>query len=135
MIFFIDDERRRMRSYVQALESENFTVKFESDVSKAVTFYDQNACEIELLILDIMLPFGSAFTSQETDDGLRTGLCLHERIRDKDPCIPIIIFTNINADELSNVKSDKTKILNKEYKLPFDLVEDVKRMLAEEAKK
>jgi CheY-like chemotaxis protein len=135
MIFFVDDERRRMRSYVEALESENFEVEFEYNVSKAVTFYEQNAREIELFILDVMLPSGDAFNNQQTDDGLRTGICLHDRIRDENPHIPIIIFTNINIDELSNVKSKRTKVLNKEYQLPFDLVEEVKKMLLEEVRK
>jgi CheY-like chemotaxis protein len=130
MILFIDDERRRMKSYVEALELYNYPVIFEPDVAEAIVFFENNDEYIKLVILDVMMPTSDIFDDRCAEDGLRTGICFHDKIRQYDRNIPVIIFTNFRKDELSSiVEHHNTCILYKNEILPFDLVNTVDKLI------
>jgi DNA-binding response OmpR family regulator len=74
MILFVDDERRRMQSYVEELRFSGYDVEFKSDVDDALIFFNENHEKLELLILDVMMPTGNSFDNQQADNGLRTGI-------------------------------------------------------------
>jgi CheY-like chemotaxis protein len=133
MIVFIDDERRRMSSYVEELELElNQEIHFETDVDSAIDFVNTKLTEINLIFLDMMMPPGKTFqNNSETEYGLRTGLLLYNRIRAQNNSIPIVIFTNTSGLNLpEEIKNDKQcRCLQKEDYLPWELVEEVKELL------
>jgi CheY-like chemotaxis protein len=81
MILFVDDETRRMKSYVQELQLLDYDVNFESNIDDALIFFESNHKQIELVVLDVMMPTGNSFSEDRSDYGLRTGICFHERIR------------------------------------------------------
>jgi CheY-like chemotaxis protein len=131
MILFVDDERRRMRSYVEAIELSHYQVKFESDVDDALDFFEKNCGQLKLLILDVMMPTGNSFDDEQTNDGLRTGICFYRKVRQLNPNIPVIIFTNFRNNELTNIESEKTSVFRKDGILPFELASNVDRILAD----
>jgi len=134
MILMIDDEKRTLDSYLQELRLNDFAVRYESLVDAGLKCLEENAHEIELLILDLMLPFGQAFNEEETDKGLRTGVLFYERVRRTNDRLPIIILTN-NVDEgIRRVfeQDPHCRFFRKEDLLPFELADEVKDFLQPE---
>lgn len=134
MILMIDDEKRTLDSYVQELEYSDFKVKYESSVDEGLKCLEEKAQEIELLILDLMMPYGQAFNEEETGKGLRTGIAFYERVRKTNDRLPIMILTN-NVDEGIRREFEKDpycRFFRKEDLLPFELAEEVKDFLQAE---
>jgi DNA-binding response OmpR family regulator len=131
MILFVDDERRDNTSYLDELRMSGFKVEFRKDVSVAFSFLSEHLAEIELLILDVMMPRSTLFTEEETNGGLRTGLRFYEKVRQIAPTLPIIILTNVSDTSISTMFQDDTNCFfhRKEDRLPFELAEDVKAVL------
>jgi DNA-binding NarL/FixJ family response regulator len=102
MIVFIDDEPRFMDSYVDYLNNfSDYKVKEISSVDEAAIFLgnEANSTDLQLLIIDVMMPPGETFKSVDTKKGLRTGEFLYYKIREEHPQLPIIIFTNVSDPE------------------------------------
>lgn len=131
MILFVDDEKRRMKSYVEELELSNFQVEFKPDVDSALEAFAQHQDQIELLILDIMMPTGDSFSDNQTTHGLRTGFAFYQKIREQNPNLPIVIFTNVSDESLvKEINQDKqSAFCQKDSFLPFKLAEKVQAML------
>ena len=131
MILFVDDEKRRMSSYVDELEFSNYHVDFKSDIDSALAALEQKQDQIELLILDIMMPIGKNFSDIQNNNGLRTGVFFYRKIRQQNATLPIIIFTNVSDKNLArDIDQDsKTSFYQKENLCPFMLAEKVKEML------
>jgi CheY-like chemotaxis protein len=133
MILFVDDDKRRMQSYVQELEFSDYKVEFQFDIDNAFDFYENNRDDIQLVILDIMMPVGEKFSNQiAAENGLRTGICFYEKIRGDRPDLPIIILTNVNRSELSDIKNieiTEATIFEKTSLNPFVLAEKVDDIL------
>ena len=132
MILLVDDEDRRMDSYVKELELENHDVHFESNIDDALTFFRDNEAQIELLILDVMMPAGSIFSDVGTEYGLMTGIAFYQKIStDHNPDIPTIIFTNVAEESLTQDITSKSTVFfyKKDSLLPFELEEKVREIL------
>jgi CheY-like chemotaxis protein len=132
MILFIDDERRRIQSFIDELELNDHKVKFESNVDDALDFFASNHNQLDLLILDVMMPTGNTFNDKEADNGFKTGICFYGKVRQQKPNIPIIIFTNVLNSESFDTTSGKTFVFEKDMMLPLDLVEKVNHILKKE---
>ncbi|MDZ8086755.1 MAG: response regulator [Nostoc sp. DedQUE12b] len=131
MILFVDDERRRMDSYVQDLVLSGHKVEFKSDVDSALKFFVENQTQIKLLILDIMMPTGVSFDDDQTHYGLRTGIAFYQKIREENPSLPTIIFTNVSDENLAEEISRGSNVLfyQKDNFLPFELEKEVRKIL------
>lgn len=101
-ILFIDDEPRRIQSYVDELEKSGYEVEPATDVDYAFVYFVKNMKKIDLLIMDVMMPPGENCKDQDaqTELGLRTGILLSDKIRQIDTDVPIIVLTNVVDDEL-----------------------------------
>lgn len=133
MIVFVDDERRFMDSYLLELQFSGYSVRFESDVDSAWTFFLENMDRIDLLILDVAMPPGHTFRDEETEGGLRTGVKFYQRVRERTSEHKVLILTNFADGELSDslMKQDtKCWLFEKESLLPFELADEVKRILS-----
>lgn len=130
MIMLVDDERRRVDSYLAELEFSGYSVHLESDVDSAWSFFLNNIDDVELLILDVAMPHGSTFTDGETERGFRTGVKLYQKVRERSPAHRVMMLTNF-ARELSDsmMQDSKCWLFSKGDLLPFELVEEVKRIL------
>ena len=133
MILFVDDEKREMESYRMELELElpDSGVVFKRNIDDALSFFEDNQNQIELLILDIMMPQGKAFESAP-DNGLKTGIHFYRKVRTITPAMPIIIFTNISDENIEKAFSNDEKcwLMKKENYYADELVEKVKEILA-----
>ena len=92
MILFIDDEKRRMESWVEALRDEGFEVVQVGSVDAALDIAEDRARRplIEAVIWDMMMPPKSRLGSDETRAGLATGAKLALRLRELLPRTPLI---------------------------------------------
>lgn len=132
MILFIDDEKRYSTIYVEAIEDEGHVVEFQKDVDEAWGFFDANADDIDLIVLDIMMSPGSTFGDEDTEGGLRTGLFFYERVREKAPDLPVVILTNASDEELIDRFRGEVRCWFRQKKnyLPFEIAREVRRILA-----
>lgn len=124
MILFIDDEERRMDSYLQELEF-HYRVSYKKQVDEAYEFFEQHHKDIELLILDIMMNPGKLFAKEQTERGLTTGLFLYRKIRTKAPDLPILIFTHKHDIEKEFRNEPNCRFLRKQDYEPEQLVEAI----------
>ncbi len=142
MILFVDDEKREMDSFVKELELSGYKVEFIQNVDTALSFFDENAEKIEILIVDIMMPSGLKLKEKPTRKGLSTGFFLQEIIREKKPTLPIIIFTNVPENNISEYIDDemvkkleecqenkKIFFFQKADLFPYELVDEIKKIL------
>jgi DNA-binding response OmpR family regulator len=132
MILFIDDELKYMDSFVRDLSMSGYQVNFQKDVDGAWRYFEENTNEIELLILDIMMPPGETFKDKDTDDGLRTGVHFYKRVRESVPGLPVIVLTNVSAEEVKArfQGEDNCSFFQKKDYLPFQIVQEVRRILS-----
>jgi CheY-like chemotaxis protein len=133
-ILFVDDEKRWVTDYVEELQdelSEDYEVVLESDVDKALRYFEEHLAQLALLILDIMMPPGSSFTNGETHAGMRTGVSFYEAVRRTAPNLPVIILTNASEPDLrERFRQEKScMFLAKLDTLPDELAEHVRSFL------
>jgi CheY-like chemotaxis protein len=99
MILFVDDEPRYAQRYVEEL-SRAYAVEYVASTSLAIDLLVGQADEVELLVLDLMMPHETAFDADETRDGIDTGLRLYERLRAHRPSLPVIVLTNVSDENV-----------------------------------
>jgi CheY-like chemotaxis protein len=132
-ILFVDDEPRKIDSFVSELQLSGYEVIVKKDVDSAFEYLSENINGIELIILDILMSSGKITQNMDTEDGVKTGLRFLEKIREKfDTSTPILIFTNlhISDDIKTEIQEDlKANILYKEDYLPFELAESIEDFL------
>jgi CheY-like chemotaxis protein len=130
MILIVDDEARYIDIFAEELKLSGYEVSTQSDVDEALLFFEQNLSQIDLVIMDVMMPPGSSFAHM-APDGLRTGVYLYNRIRERVPQLPVIVFTNISDSGISKrfLGDSKCWYLRKSDVLPFELVEEIERIL------
>ena len=132
MILFVDDETRRMSPYVDACRDSGLKTEFKSDVDAAWEFVSHHASEINLLVLDVMLPTGARYDEQsQTVGGVRTGLTFYRDVREKNPELPILILTQSNDLEIDNTadKDQNALVHRKQNVLPSELPDIIRGML------
>ena len=136
MILFIDDEARLMDSHRQHLEFKlaNYQkqLKYFSDVDEALEYFNAHKNDLELVILDVMMPPGHSF-DKDSNHGLKTGYLMYRVFRKAAPELPILFYTNSADDALANKqREDKhLKYLSKvNYNLLDDLWTEVKQALS-----
>lgn len=139
-ILFVDDELTNMNSFILELQLTltDYEVVQKRDVDSAFKYLEENYGEIKLLILDILMPSGKITENMDTADGVETGLRFLQIIRKSFLDIPIFIFSYINDThkKLDKIISEdeNTRFLAKHDLLPFELAEQVEKILASGAK-
>ena len=131
MILFVDDEERWIRVFMEELRRFGYDVHLETSVDRALGFFRANSDEIQLVVLDIMMPHGDTFSAEETEDGRRTGLHVYKRFREREPDLPVIIFTNVSAQPVEEAfaSQPKCRFLKKIDYFPFEFKEEIASIL------
>ena len=135
MILFVDDEPRIMDSFKFHLEFKlaemGKKLQFFSNVDEAIKFYRENSSEIEMAILDVMMPCGKSIDFKDSNGGMKSGFVFYKQIRKDSLKIPIFIFTNsIDDDIKEEVEKDaRAKFLQKTDYLLTDFWDEVKAFL------
>jgi hypothetical protein len=131
MIFFVDDDVIHIKDYLDEL-SDDYIVYHERSIDKAFEFIIQNRHEIELLILDMMIPSGNLLKEKDNDNGRRTGNLFIEELKNRIDLtlFPIIIFTHVNIQNLPSVVSGvKLQKLQKEEFTPYEFSLKVREII------
>jgi CheY-like chemotaxis protein len=131
MIVFVDDEPRAIDAFHEELKEKGYDVKFFARVDEAWNFIEQNHGEIQLLILDIMMPAGSKIEDKEKGNGLRTGLSFFGESKKRFPSIPIVIFSNVTDHEtIEMVEREGGSFLKKTDFLTEEFFDEIKKTLS-----
>jgi CheY-like chemotaxis protein len=130
MILVVDDERQYLENVISELERLGLDVKFCADVDAALATILANAQQMEAMVFDVMMPHGVAFTAQETEDNLVTGLRLLERIRRHGIKAPVILLTNLEPGrapvEETASKFPPCTVIRKRDKWSFEIAESIR---------
>lgn len=131
MIMMVDDEDRRMDIYRLELADVGYRVELFKNVDAALQTLEARLTEVQLLVLDVMMPPGITFKDADTLDGLRTGERFFEHVRKLSAELSVIFFTNVSDPNL--IKNYKRayhcKILRKEDYQPYEFAEEVARII------
>ena len=130
-ILFVDDDPKRISSYTDFLRESGYTTIVETDSTRVLSIFKEKQNEIDLIILDMMLPT-ERHLKEETDYGRRTGLYLLRQIRKISEDIPIMVFTVVRDLSLrqETEKLGASPYLEKPI-LPSRLMEEIERKLGE----
>ena len=131
MILFIDDEPRYVEAFRDELVDHGHQVTLIADVDKAITFLPVNGAEVELVILDIMMPPGRALGDTDTKKGQRTGVHLYQELRTLAPNLPFIILTNVSDPEVKKDFENESncRFIQKYEYYPFEVVDIAQEMI------
>ena len=137
IVLFVDDEPEWVESYVDELQARTVDARLERSIDQADQFLQKNLEHIALLILDIMMPPGQMFSHGGTEQGLRTGMKLYEKIRKNAPELPIIMLTNVRDERVKKRFSREPHcwFLNKRGTLPHELADKVQSILKSKEKR
>lgn len=130
-ILFVDDDVIRMSSYVDFLKQSGYNIVLETNSSNVLTTFKEKKEEIDLIILDMMMPIEERL-KDETSYGRRTGLYLLKQIREISANVPIMIFTVVRDHSLreETAKYGASPYLEKPI-MPSRLEEEIKKKLEE----
>jgi CheY-like chemotaxis protein len=131
-ILLIDDDRVPIHYYLRALGEAGHAVEHKRNPDEAIEYLDMKADEVDLIILDVMIPSGKAFATEKTDEGMTSGLFLLKKIRAQWPTLPVLILTNLSPSELGGDKLTPLGQVESARKIdtdPFDLVDRVRLLL------
>jgi CheY-like chemotaxis protein len=136
MILLVDDDIRSMRTYCDELEYRGRKCRLVGSVDEAVRVLRQHAADIELIVFDMMMPFGNVFANKDLSGGLRTGEHFYRELRKALPSVPAVLFTNRNVGQLDGpFRSDPLcECRMKEDLLPSELADRVEQLLARGAR-
>lgn len=130
-ILLVDDEVPLMAYYVEALRHAGFQVSQADGPTEALEYLSGE--EVDLVVMDIMMPPGRSFSEMETDSGLRTGVFLAEMVRKLNPNIPIAVLTNVaSSDTLRALERNPSVrlVLQKFECAPFELSKRLEKVLS-----
>jgi CheY-like chemotaxis protein len=132
-ILFADDDHFFHAGLIDELQDAGYKVLYASDQARTLEILEGE--QIDLLILDIMMPTGNS--SDDPDYGATTGIKTAELIRDVLKSTLPIIFLTVYSDEairsfVSKIGGESglpQRMLSKPI-LGLDLVAEVKDMLS-----
>jgi CheY-like chemotaxis protein len=133
MILMIDDSARGVMIYKEELEASGYQVLHHRSVDEALRDLEARRQDFELVILDVMMPPGESFRQDQAADlGLRTGVRVYERLRERAPHLPVVVLTNVtNPGVQERFRRERgCWFLQKADYLPFQLAEKVREVLS-----
>jgi CheY-like chemotaxis protein len=130
-ILFVDDENHRAQPYLDELKLAGYDAVLTTETDEALAYVQQNP-DINVLILDIMMPAGVKFAAR-TDQGLDTGVILYDEIRKIAPDLPVIVLTNVSDRDVAQKFRNESNCwyYPKINLLAVELPDEVKEILEE----
>lgn len=107
-ILFVDDEMFFARYYVQALKDSGFEVIPKDTAVGGLKYLNEHTAEIDLLILDFMMPTPEGVPAADTLEGLATGRWFLKEAREiLEAQIPVLVLTNRGVEGVkTNIEQD-----------------------------
>ena len=136
MILFVDDEKHYVQNILDELDLLDVRYTFCSGVDAAIEVIRTRASEIDAVVCDVMMPSGHAFTAEETEDNLITGLRFLARIRELGYKRLVLLLTNLEPGRAPGVDNASTnyppcRILRKRELWSFEIAEQIKDDITE----
>ena len=135
-ILFVDDEVRRMATVVDELRLEGHEVVFQAHVDPALALINDPGEQFDVVVIDVSMPPGRAFQTDDTDGGARTGFHLYDVLRQMRPKIKVIVLTNVAdrgvEEHFKNETQSLCRVVRKPSVLPFQFVEEIRKFVAEQ---
>lgn len=137
MILFIDEEPKWVEVYQRELRDSGYQVVPATSTDEALSLLSAHQDQVELIILDIMMPAGPALRDANTERGRRTGVFLYRELRRLAPDVPFIILTNVSDPEVEKAfeKEDRCRFIHKYEYLPHEVREIAQSMLQRSVRK
>lgn len=134
MILFVDDEKHYVQNILDELDLLEVKYIFCSGVDTAIDQIETRGSEIDAAVCDVMMPSGQAFTPEETEDNLITGLRFLARIRELGYKRLVLLLTNLEPGRAPDVDNAATnyppcRILRKRELWSFEIAEQIKQDL------
>jgi len=130
-ILFIDDEHYRMDAHVLYLSNHGYDLIYASDFDMAMVQFENNVENIDLIVLDIMMPVDTTkLTAEErkiVQYGDCTGLVLFDRF-EKIRKITTIILT-VRQDMEKYIKDRDIQFYMTKPIRPVDLLKKIKDII------
>lgn len=130
-ILFVDDEEFRMKAHADYLCIKGFDVIYAAEFEKALKKFEDNKENIDLIILDIMIPVEDVKLTEEeekiTEQGISTGLVLYDRIRKKKKIKTIVLTVRDDIEKAINDRGIESYL--KKPIMPNKLLEDINKIL------
>ena len=82
-LLFVDDDFRQSRLYIEGLRDEGFDVSVVDNADEALR--EINSAQYEIVVLDLLMNPGSAFSQEESEAGTITGWLLARQTRRAQP--------------------------------------------------
>ncbi len=129
MIFFVDDDRRYIKDYVEEVESRNYYVKHEHNIDNAFKLVTEHSQDIQLLVMDIMMPSGKLLNERDNENGKRAGILFIKAIEERigEINFPLIIFTHVSIDNLD----DRYQKYQKEDYTPSEFADKIEQIIGD----
>lgn len=126
MILFVDDEISRINPILASFELEELKVEAIDNGIDCISFIKDNLSEIELIIVDLMIPYG-----EKSVNNIYPGIELITDIQKILDNVPIMVFTNVASSKIHDFLQglDIKEIIQKVDVAPFELVEIVKKYI------
>ncbi len=96
MILIIDDERARIRPWVDELREAGMEVEVLASADVARQALDAADPPPQCVVLDLMIPADGEVPDRDTGYGTRTGLWLLQRYRERHSEVPVVVLTNVD---------------------------------------
>ena len=92
---YIDDEcdTERFKTKAEMLESLGIAVTGVADVREVLPTLERLKGELDVILLDILMPSQDLYSLEETNGGTTTGMRLLKDIRRRNHAIPVIIVS------------------------------------------
>jgi len=84
-VLFIDDETYFATYYVEAAEEAKYEVVYHDTANGGLDYIREFGGQIDLIVLDIMMPTPKGVSAAATNNGLDTGIC-HHPVQPRSPC-------------------------------------------------
>lgn len=96
VVLFIDDEPQPSRYYREALQERGYAVEYCRTAESGVSYLEKRAAEVDVIVLDMMMPTPKGVPTAETEDGQLTGVWLLKKCRDVIEAgrFPVLVLTN-----------------------------------------
>ena len=135
-ILLIDDDKYVPDLYIKALKMNDFEVVHCRTPDDATKELDARKNWPDLIILDLSMPPTGSLAKEDTLNGLATGVVYFPTLRKKRPKTPIVVLTNVLAEEirsrLPTGADGPSRIFHKLDYSPLDLPEQIVEVLAEQ---
>lgn len=130
-ILLVDDDHGPMDYFVEALRHRNFEVKQVDSVDVFFAQFDRarTPLDFDLMVVDMMMPRGSRLTSEETDEGHRSGVLMVRAIRAKYPFLPIVVLSNYSEPQVLALLPSDVKFKAKFEISPFEFADFIKTLI------